>query len=256
MRCGRFAIPLTVAALVSNCIGVPPGKEGGDSLADSGILILLDSPREPFVLGGPMIVKGRIRNVTGQTVQVCPLDPERAVWEAHGLAGVGTAWYEDGKLVARKEVISCFCESLTWVEVIRIAGKPREADDAPRELVEPVPRGPGPELTLDLAPGEEKLFEFDLMKADMGQEAIDAPGRFTVSLDYSYSIRVIPSSEAVGKPSYTAGGATSNTITVTVLLDGGLRRILRMPNLGRPARRSGWPSGGTSQHDVGPAGAP
>lgn len=167
-----------------------------------------------------MIVKGRVRNVTGRTVQACPLDPERAVWEAHGLAGVGTAWYEDGKLVARKEVISCFCESLTWVEVTRIAGKPREAKDEPEELVEPAPRDPGPELTFDLAPGEERAFQFDLMRTPMGQEAIDAPGRFTVSLDYSYSIRVIPSSEAVGKPSYTSGGAASNTITVTVLLDG------------------------------------
>ncbi len=163
-----------------------------------------------------MIVTGRVRNVTRRKVEVCPLDPEEAEWEAHGLAGVGTVRYVDGKPVARKEVISCFCESFTWVEVVRIAGKPREADDAPQTFIQPAP--PPPEdLFLDLAPGEERAFQLDLMKTYAGQEAIDAPGRFTVLLDYFYSIEVVPSSEDLGKPSRRSGGATSNTITVTVL---------------------------------------
>jgi hypothetical protein len=164
-----------------------------------------------------MIVTGKIRNVTRRKVEVCPLDPEQAVWEAHGVAGVGTARYVGGKLVARKEVISRFSESFTWVEVVRVAGKPREAEHAPSELVEPAPAEPEPDLVLALAPGEERVFRFDLMKTDMGQDVIDAPGRFTVSLDYFYSIEVIPSSEDLGKPSRRSGGATSDTITVTVL---------------------------------------
>jgi len=215
VRPACFAIPITLAALLTNCAVVPLGRKAGGSLGNPEIAVRLDSPAEPFVLGGPVVITGRVRNVTSREVQLCPLNPEEGMLALRGLAGVGTVRYVDGKPIARKQVVSCYCESLAWVEVVRIAGKPRQAREAPCELVAPVPREPGPELTLDLAPGEERAFQFDLMKTAMGQDVIDAPGRFTVSLDYSYSIRVIPSSEAVGKPSYTAGGATSNTITVT-----------------------------------------
>lgn len=187
------------------------------------IAILLERPDKPFVLGKPMILRGALRNQSGKSLEVCPVQPENPRYEMHAVAGTGVVKTVNGKRVAYPTTLSMYWESFTWTRVARLSGKPLKQPPAePPAFVEPPPVSeltppPLPELPFELGPGGSKPFEFDLMKTPEGAEVINSRGRFSVSLDYSFDFTATPSPGAVEKPEHRGVSAESNKIIVTVL---------------------------------------